>query len=153
MLKYSEVEQTCLRQLVEQGWKVMDQANGSTVPVFQTDDDRLSYLVRLPVHPLAEHAQEEADQVTMKVTTEVIPEVTPEVQRVAKALTQEQSRQELQQALELKDPDHFRMAYLRPALESGLVEMTQPDAPKSPSQRYRLTIKGQQWLVSQGQKP
>ncbi|MES2951848.1 MAG: ATP-binding protein [Pseudomonadota bacterium] len=81
------------------------------------------------------------------------PEVTPEVQRVTKALTQELSRQELQQALALKDPDHLRMAYLRPALDSGLVEMTLPDKPNSRSQRYRLTAQGKQWLASQGKKP
>ena len=70
-----------------------------------------------------------------------------------KALTQEMSRQELQQALELKDPDHLRMAYLRPALDSWLVEMTLPDKPNSRSQRYRLTAQGRQWLANQGNKP
>ena len=45
------------------------------------------------------------------------------------------------------------MAYLRPALDSGLVEMTLPDKPNSRSQRYRLTAKGKKWLASQGNKP
>ena len=73
--------------------------------------------------------------------------------RVASALVQALSRQELQQTLDLKDPEHFRKAYLLPALSSGLVEMTLPEKPTSRSQRYRLTAQGAQWLASQGKKP
>lgn len=61
----------------------------------------------------------------------------------------ELSRSELQQALELKDEKHFRQAYLMPALDSGLVEMTRPDAPRSSKQRYRLTATGRSWLERQ----
>jgi ATP-dependent DNA helicase RecG len=38
--------------------------------------------------------------------------------------------------------------YLTPATSSGLVEMTQPDSPKSPTQKYRLTDKGKAALES-----
>ena len=62
------------------------------------------------------------------------------------------SRQELQLAVRLIDPDHFRVTYLRPALESGLVEMTLPDTPKSPKQRYRITALGQRWLKAQAKE-
>jgi ATP-dependent DNA helicase RecG len=48
--------------------------------------------------------------------------------------------------LGLKDVKHFRRAYLLPAMEAGLVQMTRPDAPRSSSQRYRLTPAGRQWL-------
>jgi len=33
-------------------------------------------------------------------------------------------------------------AYIKPAMESDLIEMTQPDSPRSPTQKYRLTDKG-----------
>jgi hypothetical protein len=49
-------------------------------------------------------------------------------------------------ALGLKGEDHFRKAYLKPALAAQVIEMTQPDKPNSRSQRYRLTIIGRQWL-------
>lgn len=36
--------------------------------------------------------------------------------------------------------------YLQPALEAEWVEMTQPQSPRSPTQKYRLTNKGKAWL-------
>jgi hypothetical protein len=58
------------------------------------------------------------------------------------ALHGEMTRQQLQQALGLKDDEHFRRTYLLPALEAGLIEMTLPDKPRSSRQKYRLTAKG-----------
>ena len=85
-------------------------------------------------------------QVTTEVTMEVTMEVTTEVERVLRVLVGEMSRQELQEGLALKNDEHFRKAYLIPALGSGLVEMTLPDTPRSSKQRYRLTATGQRWL-------
>jgi len=34
-----------------------------------------------------------------------------------------------------------RKRYLLPALSAGLIAMTQPDKPRSPTQKYRLKIK------------
>jgi ATP-dependent DNA helicase RecG len=51
-------------------------------------------------------------------------------------------RTEIQAALGLKHEDHFRAAYLVPALEAGLIERTIPDKPNSRLQKYRLTAKG-----------
>jgi ATP-dependent DNA helicase RecG len=44
--------------------------------------------------------------------------------------------------LELRHEEHFRIAYLRPALTLGLIEMTVPEKPTSRLQRYRLTDRG-----------
>lgn len=57
-------------------------------------------------------------------------------------MTGDNSRKELQEILKLKNADHFRKAYLLPAIDAGLVEMTLPDKPKSRLQRYRLTENG-----------
>ena len=54
----------------------------------------------------------------------------------------EMARSELQKALKLADRAHFFLDYLQPALESGLIEMTLPDKPKSKKQKYRLTELG-----------
>ena len=52
------------------------------------------------------------------------------------------TRMDLQKLLALKNENHFRDAYLVPALEAGLLEMTIPDKPQSRLQKYRLTHKG-----------
>jgi hypothetical protein len=45
--------------------------------------------------------------------------------------------------MKLKDDEHFRKAYLLPAIEAHLIEMTIPDKPRSRSQsKYRLTENG-----------
>jgi Fic family protein len=82
-------------------------------------------------------------------TPEVAPEVTPEV-RLLSVLTSEMTRQQLKEALGLKDDEHFRKAYLLPALEAGLIEMTIPDKPRSSKQKYRPTDKGRQVMARQG---
>lgn len=86
-------------------------------------------MIRLPKHPLS-----------------LIPkgEVTGEVERLLRAVVGEMSRQQIQFALGLKGEDYFRKAYLLPALEARLVEMTLPDKPRSSKQRYRLTPLGRQ---------
>ena len=38
--------------------------------------------------------------------------------------------------------EHFRKAYMMPALGAGLIEMTIPEKPRSSRQRYRITSQG-----------
>lgn len=52
----------------------------------------------------------------------------------------------------LKHEDHFREAYLLPALAANVIAMTQPDKPLSSKQRYRLTERGSALLAGQQQK-
>ena len=113
-------------------------ANGSPAPLFETDDDRLSFVIRLPRHPLS--------LVPTVGEGEVTGEVTGEVERLLRAVDDEMSRQQIQAALGLKGEEHFRTAYLKPALAMKVIEMTLPDVPRSSKQRYRLTALGQRWL-------
>ena len=78
---------------------------------------------------------------TPEVTPDVAPEVTPDV-RLLSAFSGDMTREQLQEILGLADDDHFRTAYLRPALDAGLIEMTIPDKPRSSKQRYRMTAAG-----------
>lgn len=73
---------------------------------------------------------------------EVCHSHTPQVKRLLTVIHGEMSREALMQALGLKDAKHFRQHYLLPALSANLIEMTQPDSPSSPTQKYRLTAKG-----------
>ena len=54
----------------------------------------------------------------------------------------EMSRAKVMKAIGIKDRVTFTDYYLSPALKLGLVEMTQPHSPRSPTQKYRLTSKG-----------
>ena len=85
---------------------------------------------------------EATPEVTREATREATREVTPEVQRLVKRINDEMPRSKIQSRMSLKDEDHFRNAYLLPALKAGLVEMTSPNTPNHPKQRYRLTPKG-----------
>ena len=81
-------------------------------------------------------------EVTGEVTVEVTGEVTGEVAKLLTVLKGEMKRAQLQQALGLRHEDHFRDAYLSPALAGGWIEMTIPDKPRSRLQKYRLTALG-----------
>ena len=76
--------------------------------------------------------------VTPEVTTEVAPEL-----RLLRALAGEMTRQQLQTALGLNDDENFRKAYLQPALDAGLIEMTVPDKPRGTRQKYPMTVMGE----------
>ncbi len=126
-------------------------ANGSPTPLFETDDDRLSFVIRLPRHPLSlvptgEVTAQVTGEVTGEVAGEVNPQVTAQVAALLMQMKGEMTRQAMQDAVGLAHREHFRKTYLAPALELGVIEMTLPDKPNSRSQGYRLTASGQQWL-------
>jgi hypothetical protein len=57
-----------------------------------------------------------------------------------------QGTKDLMQLLGLKHRPSFLDSYLSPALQLRLVEMTQPESPRSPTQKYRLTTQGKALL-------
>ena len=79
-----------------------------------------------------------------------VPEATPEVLRMISAIQGEMTRAEIQKKLRLADEKHFRKNYQQPGLKLGVIEMTVPDKPQSPLQKYRLTSAGKR-LASRDQ--
>ncbi len=73
----------------------------------------------------------------------------PPVQRVLVFCENDAGRKEIQEQLGIKNKKHFLEAYLKPVIEQGFLEMTIPDKPNSPLQKYRLTEFGRQWLEEQ----
>jgi len=141
--------------------------NGSPAPVFESDDNRTYFLVRLPVHekvdleasgqsPGQVAGQDKTlkikskDQNSLQVTVhdtvhdaqQDTAQVIDQVRELVAALGTEMGRNELQAAMGLVNRSHFTAAYLRPALNAGLIEMTLPDKPTSRNQRYRRTAAG-----------
>ena len=47
----------------------------------------------------------------------------------------------LRDAVGIRSPIHFSRYYLRPLMEKGMIERTDPDSPKSPRQEYRQEYK------------
>lgn len=64
------------------------------------------------------------------------------------ALRGEMSRRALRDALGLRNDEHFRKAYLWPALEAGLVETIRPDRPTSRAQKHHPTENGRAVLAA-----
>ena len=125
-------------------------ANGSPVPLFESDDERLAYTIRLPVHTLAQPPEAPA---TGEVAMQVTMQVTMQVEALLQVLEGEMSRRDIQALLGLKNVDHFRKIYLVPAIAAGCVEMTLPEQPQSSKQRYRLTPLGQHTRRALDHKP
>ena len=66
--------------------------------------------------------------------------------KLLRALKGEMNRDQLQEALRLSARKNFRLLYLLPSLEAGLIEYTIHEKPNSRLQRYRLTPKGRSLL-------
>lgn len=84
--------------------------------------------------------------------TEIIatPPVTPPVTATESSLSftlkqmvllleGEMSKNDLMRSLGLKDTKYFKQNILQKAIKLNLIELTQPDSPNSPTQKYRLT--------------
>jgi Fic family protein len=85
----------------------------------------------------------------LTIAPQVTPQATPQVNRLLKVLQGEMNREALQGVLSLHDRKSFRERYIKPALAEELIEMTIPEKPNSPLQRYRLTEKGRRWKEHQ----
>jgi hypothetical protein len=84
---------------------------------------------------------------------QVTPQATPQVAQLLALLQTKMTdmdRESLQAALGLADRKSFRERYLKPALADGLIEMSLPDKPNSPLQKYRLTERGREWVLLSG---
>ena len=70
-------------------------------------------------------------------------QVSKQVKRLITSMSNKwQSASDLRMIINIIHRPTFVKNYLEPALELGLIEMTQPDSPRSPTQKYRLTAKG-----------
>ena len=123
--------------------------NGSPKASFETDDNRLWFVAKLPIHKA--FAAEMGDQrpksgpsqaqVIAEVTAQVSAEVTAQVMTFCH---EPRAAREIMALLGLKHWKTFQTNYLLPWLDAGLLERTIPDKPRSRLQKYRLTAAGRQ---------
>ena len=128
--------------------------SGLPAPGFTEGVDFRAVLKRKSLGGVAETQVETqaANAQTTEVTTEVNTEVATEVKWLGIAFGHDLNGSgfisDLLRSIGISDREDFRKRYLKPAMESGLVEMTQPNLPRSPTQKYRLTAKGRELLSS-----
>ena len=99
-----------------------------------------------------------AEQVTVQVTeqvTEQAAQLNESIKRILLVINGEMKRSSLQDALELKHRINFITNYINPAIKQKFIELTIPNSPNSPKQKYRLTAKGMEFknaLINQKKK-
>ena len=113
-----------------------------TEPEF-IEGDIFKTIIPVSIHPVtAKGSIKTAGQVTVEVSGEATGEASGEVQKVVSTLEGEMKRSEIQKIIGLKHDDYFRLHYIEPSMKAGLIEMTHPDSPNHPNQKYRLTEEG-----------
>ncbi len=91
--------------------------------------------MRLPIHAGFVTSESEASTVSAAITEQVIS--------LLHVLNNgEASTKMLLQVMGLKHRPSCLKNYLQPALQQNLIEMTQPDSPRSPTQKYHPTALG-----------
>jgi Fic family protein len=79
---------------------------------------------------------------------QVTDQVSDQVASLLKAIGEDEvGSGKLMELLGLRHRPTFRNNYIDPALEGGWLERTNPESPRSPRQKYRLTSKGKRWLT------
>ena len=90
-------------------------------------------------------ASQVAGQVTGQVAGQVTGQVKDSVRRLILALGDKSlTRKQIMELLSLKGRDNFRVNYLEPSMEEGIVLKLYPDSDNRPDQAYYLTEKGLQ---------
>lgn len=80
-------------------------------------------------------------QVVVKLSLSI-----PNIVELLRRMVEPMSAKEMRQLCGLKDATYFKTNVIAPLIAEGLVEMTQPDSPKSPTQKYVLTSAGKKLL-------
>ena len=62
--------------------------------------------------------------------------------RLLSVMSGEMTRKEIRDALNLRNWRNVKQRYLDPCLDQGWIEMTMPEKPRSPKQRFRITSAG-----------
>jgi len=121
--------------------RILDEAEEQNLP--EPTIEEIGMRVRFTVY-LAESMATEVSETSTEHVTE---HVTEQVRSLLLCLkTKPLGRRDAMVCIGLSSRPTFVYDYLKPAIQAGFVEMTQPDSPKSPTQKYRLTAKGMTFL-------
>ena len=119
-------------------------AKGLPMPTLESKFGGLLVTIQRPVEGTSKGTSKGASKGTSNSTSNSTsnPVITEQVKRLLEILDGDMSIRAMMEELNFSSRDKFIANYLNPATSAGLVEMTQPDSPKSPTQKYRLTETG-----------
>ena len=131
--------------------RILEEAEDKNLP--EPTIEEIAMRVRFTVYLAESMATEVSKTSTEQVTEQVTEHVTEQVRSLLFCLkTQPLGRRDAMVCIGLNSRPTFVYDYLKPAIQAGFVEMTLPNSPKSPTQKYRLTSKGKDLLVKEGQE-
>jgi ATP-dependent DNA helicase RecG len=123
-------------------------SNGSPPAEFRTDEDRTYFTVVLPIH---QAALQVSTQVSTQVGTQVKAALNNRTRALLKFCLTPQDRAAIQEKLKMKSAKNLRERYLQPLTTAGLLEMTDPEHPNAPNQKYRTTVLGRAALEAEAE--
>ncbi len=129
----------------------MCRQHGAPLPVFEETQGFVHVTFKAPM--VVGGSAATGDEVTVQLTGQVGGQVTGQVAvQVLRYCQTPRKASEIRALLNLRHRETFVDNYLRPLLETGWLEPTIPDKPKSRLQRYRTTTAGLAVLQEQGRK-
>ncbi|MCI0494789.1 putative DNA binding domain-containing protein [candidate division KSB1 bacterium] len=120
------------------------QENGSSLPHFETDEERTFFIAEIFIHPAFIGEVRKAEQVTGEAGTKAA--LSRHQVEIIEKCFKDSTLQELMAVAGRSDRTKFRRHILNPLIVAKLIEMTIPDKPRSSKQKYRLTEKGRHYL-------
>ena len=118
--------------------------SGLPAPGFTEGVDFRAVLKRKSLGSVAKTQVE--TQVKTQVGTQVEWQVKQRVLKLISVFSGDMTTTELMRLVGIRQRKNFHAHYISEALQTGLVEMTQPNSPRSPTQKYRLTAKGRELI-------
>lgn len=125
--------------------------NGSGTAIFDTDNNSY-FTTTIPIHPdfIGEAAVSDvlSNDTDNKGIMDILSQACPKlvlssemVSIIEVLLENDSSKKELIELSNEKNVSRFTEKNITPLMDEGLIEYTNPEAPKSPQQKYRLTNK------------
>ena len=113
-------------------------------PVFKSSVSQFMTVIYSVEYERARKAASNVSSVLSNVPSNVLSR--DQVEIIIKAMSQPISAGELMKVAKQTNRTRFKKKYLDPLLNLGIIAMTQPDSPKSPTQKYYLTESGEALL-------
>jgi len=111
--------------------------NGSPKPIFETDEEKSYFKTTFFIHSAFKGESGRVKEATSQVDNN---------KQILEFCKISRKREEIKKHIEIKDLKYFRENVLNSLIKAGLLQMTIPNKPNSPKQKYIITEKGKTFL-------